>query len=180
MENNAQLNARAALQFFGGPLTGSTFPVHKPVTVIGADPTSNDIVVPEPSLLRQHARLISHNGQWVLEKVYPTGAITVNSRVVERATLRNNDVVGLGSTGTTFRFLTEIGAPRANRLSTFFKHTETTRYLCAAAHLDTSFRNYVIKHVVEEEFKAIGESFNVDAVSVAKHCLAARRRETLR
>jgi hypothetical protein len=60
------------------------------------------------------------------------------------------------------------------------KRTDTTRYLCAAAHLNAPFRNYVIKHIVAEEHKAIGESFDADMVSIARHCLAARQREGLR
>jgi len=60
------------------------------------------------------------------------------------------------------------------------RYTETTRYLCAAAHLQTDFRNDVIRQVVEEEHKAIGECIDVDVASVVKHCLAARRREALR
>jgi hypothetical protein len=68
-------------------------------------------------------------------------------------------------------------------LSTFsedLKYTETTRYLCAAAHLQKDFRERVIRQVVEEEHRAIGEWIAVDVVTVVKHCLAARRRETFR
>jgi Inner membrane component of T3SS, cytoplasmic domain len=180
MENTAKLNMWAAIQFLYGPLAGSTFQISKPVTVIGQDPGSNDIVVPDQSILRQHARLIWNNGQWYIEKVYQTSVITVNQLNIERVILKDNDVVGLGPTRIFFRFLTQAGAPNTPKPSTDLKYTETTRYLCAAAHLDASFRNYVIKHVVEEEHKAIGESLGVDAVSVARHCLAARRREMFR
>src|SRR5262249_6062834 len=64
--------------------------------------------------------------------------------------------------------------------STDVKYTETTRYLCAAAHLNSPFRNYVLEHIVEEEYRAIGESFGADMVSVVRHCLAVRQREMLR
>jgi hypothetical protein len=64
--------------------------------------------------------------------------------------------------------------------TTDVKYTETTRYLCAAAHLNAPFRNYVIKHIVEEDHKAVGESFGADIVSIVRHCLAARQREILR
>lgn len=66
-----------------------------------------------------------------------------------------------------------------SKLSRDLKYTETTRYLCAAAHLQADFRNGVIKQVVEEEHRAIGECIDVDVASVVGHCLAARRRETL-
>jgi len=54
--------------------------------------------------------------------------------------------------------------------------TEATRYLCAAAHLDEDFREYTIKNVFEEEHLAVGESYGVDIIPVAKWCYAARQR----
>ncbi len=53
---------------------------------------------------------------------------------------------------------------------------ETTRYLCAAAHLDEDFREYAMKNVFEEEHRAVGESYGVDIFAVAKWCYAARQR----
>ncbi len=102
MENTTKLSKWAAIQFLYGPLAGSTFQISKPVTVIGQDPSSNDIVVPDPSILRQHARLSWNNGQWYIEKVYQTSVITVNQRDIERAILKDNDVVGLGSAAFAF------------------------------------------------------------------------------
>jgi len=67
-----------------------------------------------------------------------------------------------------------------SKFSEDLKHTETTRYLCAAAHLQKDFREHVIRQIVEEDHRAIGECINVDIASVVKHCLAARRRVTLR
>lgn len=180
MENIPRSSTWGAIQFLYGPLAGSTFQISKPITIIGQDPASNDIVVSDQSLLRQHARLFWNNGQWFIEKVYPTSSITLNQHTIDRTTLKDNDIVGLGSTGTLFRFLTQTGTQNSPGPHMNLSHTETTRYLCAAAHLDANFRNYVIKHVVDEEHKAIGESFGVDAVSVARHCLAARQRALFR
>lgn len=61
-----------------------------------------------------------------------------------------------------------------------FKKTDATRYLCAAAYLDSTFRDYVIRELIEERHKAVGPSHGVDAVAVAKHCLAVRRRKRMR
>ena len=55
-------------------------------------------------------------------------------------------------------------------------YTETTRYLCAAAHLDEDFREHAIKNVFEEDHRAVGESYGVDIIPVAKWCYAARQR----
>ena len=84
---------------------------------------------------------------------------------------------------TTDRHVQEaIDTPHESlsKFSEDLKYTETTRYLCAAAHLQKDFRERVIKQVVEEEHKAIGEWIDVDVATVVRHCLAARRRETLR
>ncbi|HYU76570.1 MAG TPA: hypothetical protein VEL31_28200 [Ktedonobacteraceae bacterium] len=55
-----------------------------------------------------------------------------------------------------------------------------TRYLCAAAHWDREFRDYVFNEIVYEEHKAISHVIDVDLITVVKHCFAARRRETIR
>jgi hypothetical protein len=61
-------------------------------------------------------------------------------------------------------------------LSPALKHTETTRYLCAAAYLDEDVQDYVMKNIVEEEHRAIGQLYGVDVVPVVKWCFAARQR----
>jgi hypothetical protein len=59
-------------------------------------------------------------------------------------------------------------------------HTETTRYLCAAAHFDEKFRNYVLSHIVEEKHKAVGELYGMDIVTIVNWCLTARLRTRIR
>jgi hypothetical protein len=61
-----------------------------------------------------------------------------------------------------------------------WEKTEATRYLCAAAYLHGFFRSMVIKLFAEEEHTAIAVSYGVDAATVLKHCLAARRIATIR
>jgi len=58
--------------------------------------------------------------------------------------------------------------------------TEITRYLCAAAHLDETFRDYVLKRIVSEEHKSLGETYGVDLVPVVKWSLAAQKRAFIR
>jgi len=58
--------------------------------------------------------------------------------------------------------------------------TETTRYLCATAHLDESFRDRVIHKLRKGKHQAIAVSYGVDMATVLKHCLAARRRARFR
>lgn len=58
--------------------------------------------------------------------------------------------------------------------------TDTTRYLCAAAYLDSNFRNSVIQQIFKEEYKAIAISHDVDLPIVIQHCLVAKKREFTR
>jgi hypothetical protein len=57
------------------------------------------------------------------------------------------------------------------------KRTDTTRYLCAAAYQNKTFRNYVIEQIIDQKHKAIGPAYGVDLATVARHCLIAKRFE---
>lgn len=54
--------------------------------------------------------------------------------------------------------------------------TNTTRYLCAAGHLDEDFQDYVLRHVIHEERRALGETYGVDMLAVISWCKAGLRR----
>jgi hypothetical protein len=56
----------------------------------------------------------------------------------------------------------------------------TTRYLCAAAHLDERFAHRVIRQIVDERHRAIAPSPGIDLPLVIRHCLAARERTRAR
>lgn len=58
--------------------------------------------------------------------------------------------------------------------------TETTRYMCAAGHLDEDFQDYVMRNVVYEERRALGESYGVDMPVVVSWCLAGLKRTMTR
>ena len=58
--------------------------------------------------------------------------------------------------------------------------TDSTRRLCAAAYLDSTFRDHVITQLVEDRHSAIAATPGVDPQPVLKHCLIARRRKTIR
>jgi ABC transport system ATP-binding/permease protein len=100
----------ASLKFLTGPLAGSTLPISKPITTIGRDETSNDIVVSDPGVSRHHARVVQNGAQWMIEKLAPQNTVTVNSRDVQQAPLADHDTVGLG-TGTTFQLLVAPPVP---------------------------------------------------------------------
>lgn len=58
--------------------------------------------------------------------------------------------------------------------------SDATRYLCAAAHLDSAFAHRVIREVLEEPQLAVAPSYGIDLVPIVRHCLAARRRRLVR
>ncbi|MGH2479966.1 MAG: FHA domain-containing protein, partial [Ktedonobacteraceae bacterium] len=92
-----------SLKFLTGPLAGSTLPIGKPVTTIGRDETSNDIVISDPGVSRHHARIVQNGVQWHIEKLAPQNTVTVNGRDAQQAPLTDRDTIGLGA-GTTFLF----------------------------------------------------------------------------
>jgi hypothetical protein len=69
-------------------------------------------------------------------------------------------------------------APRSP--DTAWEAAETTRYLCAATHIDRGFRELVIKELLDEPHRAICPSYGVDLATVAAHAVSARRRYALR
>src|SRR5579885_3401743 len=105
----------ASIRFLTGPLAGNTRALNKPMVTIGREPT-NDIVVSDPSVSRQHARLVNNNGRWFIEKLAPQNVLTLNSRDVQQAPISDRDTIGLG-TGTTFLFSLEGQAAQPQQAS---------------------------------------------------------------
>jgi hypothetical protein len=58
--------------------------------------------------------------------------------------------------------------------------SDTTRYLCAAAHLDNRFARQVAAKIVTDRRRAAVPSFGTDPDIVMRHCVAARRRQNVR
>lgn len=65
-------------------------------------------------------------------------------------------------------------------MATSANRTDTTRYLCAAVHLDPSFRRKVLGAILDNDYRAFGTSPGVDLVPVVKYALAIRRRKLWR
>src|SRR3989440_670083 len=98
-----------SIRFITGPLAGRTIQISKPMMTIGREPT-NDIVISDPSVSRQHARLVNNGGQWSIEKLSPQNVVTVNQRDVQQSLIADRDTIGLGN-GTTFLFLVSPDLP---------------------------------------------------------------------
>lgn len=60
------------------------------------------------------------------------------------------------------------------------ENIDATRYQCAAGHLDEDFQDYVMRHVIYEERRALGESYGTDMLAVVSWCKAGLKRVNLR
>ena len=78
-----------------GPNPGMTFDLTKEVTLIGRDVT-NDIVIGDAEVSRQHARITRTPGGYVVEDMGSTNGTFVNGeRLTAPRVLRDSDLVGL-------------------------------------------------------------------------------------
>lgn len=184
MMNMTNSEGHTFIQFLDGPLTGQLLELTKLDTRIGSNPHLNDIVIPDPSILPLHARIRFENDEVIIEG-FTQSAVVVNRQYVARASLHDGDEVALGESGGTFRLLTNSETQKIPPISEAMaaqaaQSMETTRYLCTAAHLDDDFREYVLQHIVEEEHRALGESYGVDIIPVVKWSMTARKRAVIR
>jgi predicted component of type VI protein secretion system len=92
-----------------GPQLGQTFVLDQDLLTLGRDP-NNVIVINDPQISRQHARITHQGGRMVLEDIGSTNGTFVNGmRLANPHTLANGDVIGLGDAVT----LTYYGASPA-------------------------------------------------------------------
>ena len=82
-------------------------------TTIGRD-ESNNIVLPDPTVSRNHARLIFANGNWAVEDLGSANGIVVQDRRLARAILGPGDTYNIGR--TSFRFIEENTSKQSDQL----------------------------------------------------------------
>ncbi len=99
------------IRFTKGPLTGSVFPLNKPITTIGRDDTNDIVVKNDPQVSRKHIRILYNNGVWSVEKNPQSNMVTVNNQGTEQAIIQDNTIIGLGQY-TAFVFLTQVRQPQ--------------------------------------------------------------------
>lgn len=83
MDSETLLPIMATIVFQKGPLVGQTFRVDKSVITLGRNP-NNDIVIPDPKVSRNHARLVLNEDTWSVENLSQNSLVTINQRRVER------------------------------------------------------------------------------------------------
>lgn len=104
-----------SIRFLTGPLAGTTYTITKPITTIGREPT-NDIVISDPSVSRQHVQILWNSGSWTIKKVASQNILSINQHEVQQSPLQDHDTIGIGQ-GTTFLFLSEDSNSTGTQLS---------------------------------------------------------------
>jgi hypothetical protein len=95
------------------------YKVESEQNVIGRS-SKADLVIPDRSLSRQHARLYKQNGNWLIEDLGSRNGTQVNQLPIANATaLNEGDVIGLGASSVTVRRIGEGGDPT----DSFGEHT---------------------------------------------------------
>ncbi len=90
-----------------GPLAGRRFVLHQDATSVGRI-AGNDIMIPDGTVSRRHARLVFNAGQWLIEDLNSSNGTFVNGgRVVEKkpVTLKHGDELRLGDDTMIFELL---------------------------------------------------------------------------
>ncbi len=103
-----------------GPQPGQTFPLDEDSSSLGRDP-GNDIVINDPQISRQHARITRQGELMVIKDLGSTNGTFVNGmRLTGPHTLVNGNVIGLGDAVTltyygvgTAAVKTVVGQPSA-------------------------------------------------------------------
>src|SRR5688572_21786037 len=81
-----------------GPVPGKVHELAKDVVTLGRD-VSNDIVINDAEVSRNHARLTAQSGSYLMEDLASTNGTFVNGqRLIGPKLLNPGDVVGLGET----------------------------------------------------------------------------------
>lgn len=171
-----------------GDLRGMRLPVGPKGAVLGRD---GDLVVPSPTVSRRHARTWWHDGAlWIEDCGSSNGTLVNGEQVHAPVQLEPGDTVTIGGVECDVVSSAEDIQPDhrepAARDTAWptqplpDEQTETTRYLCAATHLDASFCDQVIRHTLGQPYRAVAPSFGVDVAAVATHALAARSRRLIR
>lgn len=94
LPNGHPLRCRISIR--NGPLAGHSFLLHQDTTTLGRT-AGNDVVIPDGTVSRKHARLLFHNGQWSIEDLHSSNGTWVNGVRATRPTpLMHGDELRLG------------------------------------------------------------------------------------
>ena len=88
-----------------GPLAGHSFVLHQDTTTLGRT-VGNDIVIPDGTVSRHHARLFFRDRQFFIEDTRSSNGTYVNkARVTQPAPLKSGDIVRIGDDEFLFELI---------------------------------------------------------------------------
>lgn len=94
----------ASLAIMTGPQSGQSFTLGIN-TLIGRDPNLCDIVIDDPLVSRQHARIRQEGDQFCIYDLDSANGTFVNGEVGLRAELHNGDRISMGSTELELKYV---------------------------------------------------------------------------
>ena len=80
-----------------------TIETDKAEITIGRNP-GNDIYIDNLGVSKQHAKIVKHEGEYVIEDLNSTNGTFIKDKRVARAVLNNNDEVHIGKHSLQIRF----------------------------------------------------------------------------
>jgi eukaryotic-like serine/threonine-protein kinase len=103
LPNGRPLRCRITIR--NGPLAGHSFLLHQDTTKLGRT-AGNDVVIPDGTVSRFHARLFFHNGQWSIEDLNSSNGTWVNGTRIARPTpVMHGDTLRLGDDLVAFELV---------------------------------------------------------------------------
>lgn len=163
---------------------GVRLPLRMPVETIGRE---GSLKLVSATVSRSHARVWTADGRVFIEDVGSANGTVVNGKQLTRQfPLADGDRVRFGDVQAVFHVgaSSEPGpSPGDSTPEASYPHparTETTRYLCAAAHLDRRYREDVLDATIRQTHRAVAPCYGVDLSVVARHAVLASRRALVR
>ncbi|MGZ3601003.1 MAG: protein kinase domain-containing protein [Ktedonobacterales bacterium] len=96
---------RCRITLHTGPLAGQAFLLHQDTTTLGRT-AGNDIVIPDGTVSRYHARMSFHGGKWTVEDLKSSNGTWVNgTRVTRPMVLQHGDELRLGDDIMSFELV---------------------------------------------------------------------------
>ena len=163
---------------------GVRLPLRMPVETIGRE---GSLKLVSATVSRKHARVWTADGRVFIEDAGSANGTLVNGKLLTRQLpLVDGDCVRFGDVQAVFYVgaSSEPGpSPGDSTPEAPYPHparTQTTRYLCAAAHLDRRYREDVLDATIRQTYRAIAPCYGVDLSVVARHAVLASRRALIR
>jgi hypothetical protein len=135
----------------------------------------------------EHARVWVADGQvWIVDLGSVGGTAVNGLPIAGPCPLQGGDHLRLADVEAVFYLAPgpDVGRRRQDSAATEGAYdpakSATTRYLCAATHLDHRYRTRVLDATVREAHRAVCPSYGVDLAVVARHAVLAHRRALLR